>query len=511
MKKPRRTDAKSHTESCDAAYPLTPDEEALLCNISGASCDDKPLPPPVVLPNQPLENTENTDTEEDALLRALLHEAYPNPRVDLHASVMKKIRLARQRKKRAVYVRWGSAAACLCLLCSVTFAAAPLFRKTVAMNATTAEDNAVENTANEGNHTSDLSDVWDETGLSASSADLEETGAQAVPETEISAWKDSENLEITEDVSATAEDPAEMLLQSSVAIRSQAQSVTDYRTNTAANSSNDSTMAGSNGVTGNTDTQKNQPSSTVGNSNNLSHAETATNSGASTEVSTKDSSANTAQNSTSSGTGGSTGRTHPEVGSPVYSNDMYSNSGVTSWKDLPIIRSNPAQNSSNQSSTSSSSSHSSGTSSNASEKQKESTESSAANSSTNSESDDTQAATTYSATFGALPMPTVMSNDSGTVANESDVVEAEATRNTLTPEQIAQNQVKWALTQALPIDQYTAWMTEMGYSSAAEFSLAELIRGMDVPFDTFRTVVQSLGLENSINEGLYYPPEKAAR
>ena len=69
---------------------LTPEEEALLHDLSGVSHVDKPLPPPLVLPGIPAPDADapgDGETEEDALLRALLQSAYPAPPENLRRDV----------------------------------------------------------------------------------------------------------------------------------------------------------------------------------------------------------------------------------------------------------------------------------------------------------------------------------------------------------------------------------------------------------------------------------------
>ena len=115
---------------------LTPEEEALLHDLSGVSHVDKPLPPPLVLPGIPAADADapgDGETEEDALLRALLQSAYPAPPENLRRDVMAKIGvMTRKRKMRRTILRWGSAAACFVMICSLALVASPMLRKSSA-------------------------------------------------------------------------------------------------------------------------------------------------------------------------------------------------------------------------------------------------------------------------------------------------------------------------------------------------------------------------------------------
>ncbi len=61
--------------------------------------------------------------------RSALKEAYPAPKTDIHANVMKEIRAERlaqaKRRRRAAFVKWGSVAACLVLVCVIALRVAP--------------------------------------------------------------------------------------------------------------------------------------------------------------------------------------------------------------------------------------------------------------------------------------------------------------------------------------------------------------------------------------------------
>lgn len=53
-------------------------------------------------------------------------------------------------------------------------------------------------------------------------------------------------------------------------------------------------------------------------------------------------------------------------------------------------------------------------------------------------------------------------------------------------------------------EKYAKWMTEHGYQTASDFTLAELVRDMQISHETFHTIVSMLGLERTIDEKLYF-------
>ncbi len=61
--------------------------------------------------------------------RSALKEAYPAPKSDIHGNVMKQIRAERlmqkKRARRAAFVKWGSVAACLLLVCVIALKVIP--------------------------------------------------------------------------------------------------------------------------------------------------------------------------------------------------------------------------------------------------------------------------------------------------------------------------------------------------------------------------------------------------
>ncbi|MDY3942535.1 MAG: hypothetical protein SOZ09_11205, partial [Eubacteriales bacterium] len=79
-----------------------------------------------------------------------------------------------------------------------------------------------------------------------------------------------------------------------------------------------------------------------------------------------------------------------------------------------------------------------------------------------------------------------------------------AAKNTVDPVFVAQNQVKWALISYIAPEKYAKWMTEHGYQTASDFTLAELVCDMQISHETFHTIVSMLGLERTIDEKLYF-------
>lgn len=85
----------------------------------------------------------NFTPEELNLYRSALDEAYPAPKSDIHGNVMKAIRaeriLKKQRARRALFVKWGSVAACLAIVCLVGWRVIPGTDKFAPMEANKAD------------------------------------------------------------------------------------------------------------------------------------------------------------------------------------------------------------------------------------------------------------------------------------------------------------------------------------------------------------------------------------
>ena len=82
---------------------------------------------------------DNLTPAEMESYRSALNEAYPAPKTDIHANVMKQIRAERlaqkQRMRRAAFVKWGSVAACLLLVCIIAIRVVPGMDKLAAAEA----------------------------------------------------------------------------------------------------------------------------------------------------------------------------------------------------------------------------------------------------------------------------------------------------------------------------------------------------------------------------------------
>jgi hypothetical protein len=87
---------------------------------------------------------DNLTPSEMESYRSALKEAYPAPKTDIHANVMKQIRAERlaekQRKRRAAFVKWGSVAACLLLVCMIAIRVVPDMDKLAAPEAANMAD-----------------------------------------------------------------------------------------------------------------------------------------------------------------------------------------------------------------------------------------------------------------------------------------------------------------------------------------------------------------------------------
>ena len=91
------------------------------------------------------------------------------------------------------------------------------------------------------------------------------------------------------------------------------------------------------------------------------------------------------------------------------------------------------------------------------------------------------------------------------LATDSLTESKSAAKNAVNPVFVAENQVKWALVSYIPPEKYANWMMERGYQTAADFTLAELVHGMQISHETFHAIVAVLGLERIIDEKLYFP------
>ena len=481
--------------------PLTAAEEALLHDLSGESHADKPKPPALLLPEIPSPTVHGADTmpseaeesAEDALLRALLQSAYPSPPEDLRKNVLTKVSvLAKRRRMRKAVVKWGSAAACFMMLCSLVIAANPMLR-----NSGTAAELAVADEA--------FASALYTAGNAAPSETPTETGAGWKAESFPSAKEpESKNEQTTEETACeTVEETVRQQESGSTTDNSKPNKTSgatgNSKPNPSSGSTGNSTPHKSNGSTGNS--TPNKTSGSTGNSaaNKTDNANPAADSGTESET---------------------TKRTHPDLGAPVTRGESTETESVTpskrhSWDGLPVIDASDSNASNNADTTNGA---------NVGAPILGSSDNSVYNSGNSAVSE-----TAQSVNNGALSeesmgnlAPAVDGNDSpaasedtldlsefledsdsieGTEGAEVSLMQMKAAPD---PAVVAENQVKWALITYLAPEKYAKWMTENGYNTAADFTLPDLVSGMQIPHETFHAVVVMLGLEKQIDEGRFY-------
>lgn len=560
MKKRRLAQQNSEVKTGDV---LTPEEEALLHDLSGASHGEKPLPPPLILPQIPAAEdietpgeADGSETEEDALLRALLRSAYPSPSADLQKNVMAKIAvLSKRRRIRRMAVKWGSAAACFVMLCSLVIAANPMLR--------------MDSTA----------------GEMAVAADNE----AAVYDVEMTAETGAEPADTMESYMVEVEDadtePAENALLYAASQETDAE--TEEAVETEPETAADRTAPSANGTTppkkqtnGSADAKND---AAAGNGKNKTDAEAGT--GSSAAGSGTGGSANKTQTNETPETGG---RTYPDIGAPVIRAEesetetekvtppRYGTNGGHVWNNLVPIDGSAANangknsqtngsgtndavkngsvgsgNTSNSAATNDATTNDATTNSTADNGTSSHSESAAnttpaetgtaadvnsaagANSVQGTDSAAEAAAgqdtsgsvgsvlltqeelsTLFSLTqeAGTESTPTgddaPTEADSGTDTVEDALVGASLIQNKSAPDPlvVAESQMKWTLITYLAPEKYAKWMTENGYFTAADFTLPDLVAGMQIPYETFHAVVVMLGLERQIDECRFYKP-----
>ena len=486
------------------AVPLSAAEEALLHDLSGESHADKPKPPALLLPEIPSPTVHGADTmaseekaeeesAEDALLRALLQSAYPSPPEDLRKNVLTKVSvLAKRRRMRKAVVKWGSAAACFVMLCSLVIAANPMLR-----NSGTAAELAVSDEAF-------ASALYTAEATDASEAPAE-TGAEWKAESFPSAKApESKNEQTTEETACEkVEETVRQQESGSTTDNSKPNktsgSAGNSKPNPSSGSTGNSTPHKSNGSTGNS--TPNKTSGSTGNSaaNKTDNANPAADSGTESET---------------------TKRTHPDLGAPVTRGESTETESVTPstrhpWDGLPVIDASDSSASNSADTTNGA---------NVGAPILGSSDNSDYNSGNSAVSE-----TAQSVNNGALSeesignlAPAVDGNDSpaasedtldlsefledsdsieGTEGAEVSLMQMKAAPD---PAVVAENQVKWALITYLAPEKYAKWMTENGYNTAADFTLPDLVSGMQIPHETFHAVVVMLGLEKQIDEGRFY-------
>ena len=535
MKKRR---LQRNTENGNGAV-LTPEEEALLHDLSGVSHVDKPLPPPLVLPGIPAADADapgDGETEEDALLRALLQSAYPAPPENLRRDVMAKIGvMTRKRKMRRTILRWGSAAACFVMICSLALVASPMLRKSSA--ATEMALNGAQPAV-----VSDTAAQEAETG--AADPDAYETAAVLLPESpegeeapSDAAVPDTEAEIEVEKVTDTTCDADEKPHGGSTSGKNNSSSNAGTGSGKNNSSSNAGTGSGKNNSSSNagTGSGKNNGSSNAGTgsgkNNNSSNAgtdsgkNTATSGGAANKQETSASTTETepprrflnpggaqittdgaAETSAETGStagnpGAVSGSTSGSTGGSTSNTTSASNSTSGSVHSRPpvppLIMDDP---------TASGADHGSNAAGNATDTVSEdaapATEDGTA---IPEDAGNTDSLTPVLSLMGGMANAAADDTEMETELSPDALTESKMeAKNTVDPVFVAQNQVKWALISYIAPEKYAKWMTEHGYQTASDFTLAELVRDMQISHETFHAIVSMLGLERTIDEKLYF-------
>ena len=563
MKK-RRLQRNMHNENGDV---LTPEEEALLHDLSGMSHADKPLPPPLVLPGIPAAGTDGQpdeagETEEDALLRALLQSAYPAPPEHLRRDVMAKIGvMAQRRKMRRAVLKWGSAAACFVILCSLTILASPMLRKGATATEMARPEAQLASVADaalltSGTETADTScayedeaapvtilpeaapdDVADDTpregllfatapGAAKEKAEEEREGRETAV--------DADRKHTGDATSDKNKAPSNSAMEKTPPSNSGADknntpsnSGTDKNNtpsnsgtekgNTPSNSGADKSSASSGGTTngqgasGSANTGKSPAAETTAETDpprkflNPGGAQVTTEGAAETTAETGSTgnrtplpprtdastptggTGNNPSMGNSSGTGGSSGATGNSSGTAHGNSDT--NASGNASKNTP-----PAGGS---------------------ERADASTDKGTLTAEDRVAPPENNAIDAIDAIDGvekrvpvslASLVPDVTADDAAPELTTDSLTEPKsAAKNAVNPVFVAENQVKWALISYIPPEKYANWMMERGYQTAADFTLAELVHGMQISHETFHAIVTVLGLERIIDEKLYFP------
>ena len=564
MKK-RRLQRNMHNENGDV---LTPEEEALLHDLSGMSHAGKPLPPPLVLPGIPAAGTdgqpdEADETEEDALLRALLQSAYPAPPEHLRRDVMAKIGvMAGRRKMRRAVLKWGSAAACFVILCSLTILASPMLRKgATAMEMALPEtqlasvaDAALLTSGTEAADTSDAyeneaapvtilpeaapDDVADDTPreglLFATASESAEEKAEA--EREGGETTDDSDRKHTGDAtsdknkapsnSATEKNPPSnsgadknKTPSNSGADKNKTPSNSGTeKGNTPSNSGTDKSSASSGGTTsgqdasGSANTGKSETTAETDPPRkflNPGGAQVTTDGAAETSAETgstgnrpllpprTDASTPTGGAVHNPSTGGSSGTTGNSSGTGGSSGTTGNNPGTAHGNSDTNASGNASKNTSPA---------------DGSERADASTDKDALTAEDRVAPPKNNAIDAIDGVEKRVPVsltslpPDATADDAAPELATDSLTESKvAAKNAVNPVFVAENQVKWALVSYIPPEKYANWMMERGYQTAADFTLAELVHGMQISHETFHAIVAVLGLERIIDEKLYFP------
>ena len=554
MMKKRRLQRNMHNENGDV---LTPEEEALLHDLSGMSHVGKPLPPPLVLPGIPAADTdgqpgEAAETEEDALLRALLQSAYPVPPEHLRRDVMAKIGvMAQRRKMRRAVLKWGSAAACFVILCSLTILASPMLRK-----GATAMEMALPETQ--------LASVADAALLTSGTEAADTSGAYENEAAPVTILPEAAPDDVADDTPregllfATASESAEEKAESereggetaddadrkhtgdATSDKNKAPSNSATEKNPPSNSGADKNKTPSNSgtdkdkVPSNSGADKSSASSggttsgqgTSGSANtgksettaetdpprkflNPGGAQVTTEGAAETSAETgsignrpllpprTDASTPTGTTGNSSGTGGSSGTTGNSSGTGGSSGTTGNNPGTAHGNSDTNASGNASKNTSPA---------------DGSERADASTDKGDLTAEDRMAPPENNTIDAIDGVEKRVPVsltslsPDATADDAAPeLATDSLTEPKVAAKNAVNPVFVAENQVKWALISYIPPEKYANWMMERGYQTAADFTLAELVHGMQISHETFHAIVAVLGLERIIDEKLYFP------
>ena len=555
MKKRR---LQRNTENGNGAV-LTPEEEALLHDLSGVSHVDKPLPPPLVLPGIPAADADapgDGETEEDALLRALLQSAYPAPPENLRRDVMAKIGvMTRKRKMRRTILRWGSAAACFVMICSLALVASPMLRKSSA--ATEMALNGAQPAV-----VSDTAAQEAETG--AADPDAYETAAVVLPESPEDAREEAPSDAAVPDTEAEIEvekvtdttcDADEKPHGGSTSGKNNGSSNAGTGSGKNNNSSNAGTSSGKNNNSSNagTGSGKNNGSSNAGTGSGKNNGSSNAGTGSGKNNSSSNAGTDSGKNTATSGgaankqeTSASTTETEPprRFLNPGGAQITTDGAAETSAETGSTVGNPGAASGSTSGSTGGSASNTTSASNSTSGSVHSRPPvpplfmddptasgadhgSNAAGNATDTVSEDAAPAVEDGTaipedagnTDSLTPVLSLMGGMANAAADDTaDDTEMETelspdalteskmeAKNTVDPVFVAQNQVKWALISYIAPEKYAKWMTEHGYQTASDFTLAELVRDMQISHETFHAIVSMLGLERTIDEKLYFP------
>ena len=457
------------------------------------------------------------ETEEDALLRALLQSAYPAPPENLRRDVMAKIGvMTRKRKMRRTILRWGSAAACFVMICSLALVASPMLRKSSA--ATEMALNGAQPAV-----VSDTAAQEAETG--AADPDAYETAAVVLPESPEDAREEAPSnaavpdteaeIEVEEITDATC-DADEKPHSGSTSGKNNGSSNAGTGSGKNNNSSNAGTGSGKNNNSSNAETSSGKNTATSGGAANKQEtsasttetepprrflnpggAQIITDGAAETSAETGSTVGNpgAVSGSTSGSASGSTSNTTSGSASNSTSGSVHSRHPVP-----PLIMDDP---------TASEADHGSNAAGNATDTVSEDA--------VPAVEDGTAIPEDAGNTDSLTPILSLMGGMANTAADDTEMeMETElspdalteskmAAKNTVDPVFVAQNQVKWALISYIAPEKYAKWMTEHGYQTASDFTLAELVCDMQISHETFHAIVSMLGLERTIDEKLYFP------